>query len=454
MEEGVKAVVYLGKASNVQNNQNVLVKGAIIYETDTNKLKISDGNTSVRKLKYLPFSQITATNITNWNKMYSDFYNGAGSFTETDPTVPNHVKAITALEINNWNTAFGWGDHSTQGYLTSFSETDPTVPAAVKAISNTQITNWDTAFSWGNHASAGYLTSFSETDPTVGAHIKAILSGDITNWNNAFAWGNHASVGYLTSFTETDPTVPAAVKAITSIQISNWDTAFGWGNHASAGYITGYTETDPIFVASAASAIITGDITNWNDGLLNRKGGNFYRRAGRWYTQADNASALTAVNHATPSIFFVGFAVERTITIDALAVEVTTAGSAGSVARMGIYNGDISLCQPTTLIVDSGTFAVSTTGTKTVVLGSTITLQPGLYFTALSTGSTTAHQFRSLVAGNFAQIIGTTAAGGNQLGSYINGTRAAFGALPADASTLTTLTPTVGSIYCLWYRLV
>ena len=413
MEEGVKAVVYLGKASNVQNNQNVLVKGAIIYETDTNKLKISDGNTSVKKLIYLPFSQITAANISNWNKMYSDFY-GAGSFTETDPTVPNHVKAITALEISNWNTAFGWGDHSTQGYLTSFSETDPTVPASVKAITNTQITNWDTAFSWGNHASAGYLTSF----------------------------------------TETDPTVPAAVKAITGTQITNWDTAFAWGNHASAGYITGYTETDPIFVASAAAGIVSGDITNWNNGLLDRKGGNFYRRAGRWYTQADNANALTAVNHTTPSVFFVGFAVERTITIDALAVEVTTAGSAASVARMGIYNADTTLCIPTTLIVDSGNFSVASTGTKTVILGSSVTLQPGLYFTALSTGSTTAHQFRSLAAGNFAQIIGTVSAGGNQLGSYINGTRAVFGALPANASTLTTLTPTVGSIYCLWYRLV
>lgn len=261
MEEGVKAVVYLGKASNVQNNQNVLVKGAIIYETDTNKLKISDGNTSVRKLKYLPFSQITATNITNWNKMYSDFYSEAGSFTETDPTVPNHVKAITTLEINNWNTAFGWGDHSTQGYLTSFSETDPTVPAAVKAITNTQITNWDTAFSWGNHALAGYLTSFSETDPTVPSAVKAITPTQISNWDTAFSWGNHASAGYLTSFTETDPTVPAAVKAITGTQISNWNTAFGWGNHASVGYLT--SETDPT-VASHIKAISALQISNWD----------------------------------------------------------------------------------------------------------------------------------------------------------------------------------------------
>jgi len=33
---------------------------------------------------------------------------------------------ITApnLSISNWNTAYGWGDHSTQGYLTSYTEAD------------------------------------------------------------------------------------------------------------------------------------------------------------------------------------------------------------------------------------------------------------------------------------------------------------------------------------------
>lgn len=36
---------------------------------------------------------------------------------ETDPTVPAIVKGITGTLITNWNSAFAWGDHSTQGYL-------------------------------------------------------------------------------------------------------------------------------------------------------------------------------------------------------------------------------------------------------------------------------------------------------------------------------------------------
>ena len=47
-------------------------------------------------------------------------------------------------------------------------------------------TNWDTAYGWGNHASAGYLTSFTETDPTVPPHVKAITAASISNWNTAY----------------------------------------------------------------------------------------------------------------------------------------------------------------------------------------------------------------------------------------------------------------------------
>jgi hypothetical protein len=43
--------------------------------------------------------------------------------------------------------------------LATFAESDPTVPSHVKAISSLNITNWDSAASWGNHALAGYALS-------------------------------------------------------------------------------------------------------------------------------------------------------------------------------------------------------------------------------------------------------------------------------------------------------
>lgn len=43
---------------------------------------------------------------------------------ESDPIfLASDAASITSTDISNWNTAFGWGDHSLAGYLTS--ETDP-----------------------------------------------------------------------------------------------------------------------------------------------------------------------------------------------------------------------------------------------------------------------------------------------------------------------------------------
>ncbi len=209
----------------------------------------------------------------------------------------------------------------------------------------------------------------------------------------------------------------------------------------------------PSTFTPSAHTHLKADITDAGDAWTDRRGGNYYRRPQRWYLPSDNASTLSSVNHTTPSVFFVPMVIEKTITIDAIAVEVTTAGIAGSFCRFGIYNGDAASCNPTTLIVDSGDISASTTGVKTFVLGTPITLQPGLYFTALSTGSSTQHQFRSMAVSSFATVIGQASAGGANQGSYINGTRASYGALPANASSLLTLTATQGQIYGLWYRI-
>ena len=67
------------------------------------------------------------------------------SYTETDPTVPSYVKAITSTNISNWNTVVGYGNPATQyvsltgsysnpGWLTSLAYSKltgtPAIPAA------------------------------------------------------------------------------------------------------------------------------------------------------------------------------------------------------------------------------------------------------------------------------------------------------------------------------------
>ena len=56
------------------------------------------------------------------------------TFQETDPTVPDHVKAITNSQIASWDAGTGGGGGSSP---------DP-------RITDTQISNWDEAYSWGD----------------------------------------------------------------------------------------------------------------------------------------------------------------------------------------------------------------------------------------------------------------------------------------------------------------
>jgi hypothetical protein len=163
--------------------------------------------------------------------------------------------ALKVLSLNAGGTDVEWSVSAGTGTVTSVAMSVPTglsvsgspittdgtlavTYSAGYAIPTTaKQTEWDTAYGWGNHASAGYLTSYTETDPVFTASEAAsITSTDTSNWDTAYGWGNHASAGYLTSYTETDPVYTASSWYSTTNNSSNWDTAYGWGNHASAGY--------------------------------------------------------------------------------------------------------------------------------------------------------------------------------------------------------------------------
>lgn len=81
------------------------------------------------------------------------YNSGNGEFTFTPPDLSSYATETYV---------------TTRGYLTSYTETDPVFSAsAASNITSTKITNWDTAYGWGNHASVGYLTLESDTLQTV-----------------------------------------------------------------------------------------------------------------------------------------------------------------------------------------------------------------------------------------------------------------------------------------------
>lgn len=159
---------------------------------------------------------------------------GGGVVTEEDPIFKAHVAyTIQQSDINKWNTSGAAGDDA--------------------RITNQQIDNWDDAHLWGDHSSENYLKSFTETDPVFKAHPSYKISeAEINQWNQAHGWGDHSTADYLPEATFTAHPASSITNAditnwnagtgsggggadprITDAQISNWDEAYGWGEFDS-----------------------------------------------------------------------------------------------------------------------------------------------------------------------------------------------------------------------------
>lgn len=85
---------------------------------------------------------------------------------------------ITDTKVGQWDTAYGWGDHGTQGYLTSeTSHADVLVD--------------------GDFSSSGIMA-------TNGSGTYSIVTNNSANWNTAYGWGDHSTQGYLTTDSNTN----------------------------------------------------------------------------------------------------------------------------------------------------------------------------------------------------------------------------------------------------------
>ena len=136
--------------------------------------------------------------------------------TATGITV-NGVVTASGGTSTNWNTAYGWGDHSQAGYLTSITgETDPVfVASAAYNITSAKIVDWDAAVAWGDHANGGYvsLTALSITAPSAASGTGAI---SYNSNNGQFTYTPPDLSNYLTSYTETSTLANVIARGSTS----------------------------------------------------------------------------------------------------------------------------------------------------------------------------------------------------------------------------------------------
>ncbi len=137
--------------------------------------------------------------------------------------------------IANGQTAYDWGDHSVEGYLTSFTESDPIfVASPAHGITNTDISNWDAG---GTESDPVY----SAWDKSTGISIEESQISDFGSYETAFSKN--------TAFNKNFGTSSGTVTQGNDSRIANGQTAYGWGDHSSEGYLTSFTESDPIYSA-------------------------------------------------------------------------------------------------------------------------------------------------------------------------------------------------------------
>lgn len=181
----------------------------------------------------------------NIPKRTSDLTNDSGyitGYTESDPTVPSHVKSIKENDISNWNNKANASDIPTK-----ISELTNDSLYATESYVKNQIANAQLGGEGGEIDLSGYATKDELNNKVDKVNGKSLISdseitrlASVTNYDdteikntlnskaNASAIPTKTSQltndsGYMTNYTESDPTVPAHVKAITQNDINKWN---------------------------------------------------------------------------------------------------------------------------------------------------------------------------------------------------------------------------------------
>ena len=200
---------------------------------------------------------------------------GIANFTNsTDATFTGGITTGNGSSgSTQWNAAYNWGDHSTQGYLVAGSLTNigintfSDVDTQTAAPTNGQALIWDsTSGKWepGNAAAA------SEVDPVFTASpAGSITLTKLTEWDGAYGWGDHGAAGYLTSVALPDLTDVTVSSLVTGDLIKYNASTSQWENFTPA-YLTSESDTLDTITGrgnttsnnlSVGDLVVTGNLT-------------------------------------------------------------------------------------------------------------------------------------------------------------------------------------------------
>ena len=233
---------------------------------------------------------------------------------------------ITSSNITNWNTAYGWGNHSGLyrpiGYVPAWNEITSN-PFSFTELANNQLFKYNSATSKWENWTPNYLTTtgsaeflinfptFNQNTTGSAASFTGSLVGEVTGIQNATVVGNAAVIGkVLTGFSSTPGTITASDNILQAIQKLNGNDATNAnligevtssGNSTTIANKKTMTATSPVLISGSPIVIASNPVTI---SIAPATGGN----AGSM-----SAADKTKLDNMAPSSYYLGQAKDEGI---------------------------------------------------------------------------------------------------------------------------------------------
>ncbi|AIX20637.1 tail fiber protein [Synechococcus phage ACG-2014e] len=291
--------------TGVDISGNLSVSGTVsgVDIEDLDNVNIAGGLQDQQVLKWEASSS-------SW-KPANDLVGGASGIQFNDLSVVENAVGTAALSYNNTNGVFTYTPPDLTPYLTT--ETDPVFSAHVSSgILQTNLNQWTAAYGWGDHSTAGYLTSYSETGTLAdvtgrGATTSSNLTlGGTVQFNNNSAFANdkvlnfgassNGRILYVSATNSFDVRVPGGAEDLklgagTAVRITNEN---GLTDRAVF-TASGLTVTGNLLYSNNYAT--TGDLPNATTyhGMfahVHAEGHGYFAHAGAWTQLLDTGSSL------------------------------------------------------------------------------------------------------------------------------------------------------------------
>ena len=194
---------YLGAKSSaptVDNDGDALLTGSLYWNTTLSQLYLWDG-AAWNAAAFTAAGSVTAFNTrTGAVTLSSGDVTTALGYTPSTVANLNDVSDVTITSVSTGQVL----KYNGSAWVNSTDTDTDTYPGSSWYSTTNNASNWDTAFGWGNHASAGYLTSFTETN----------------NLTSAVTWANVPDA----NITQSSVTQHQAALSVTESQISDLGT--------------------------------------------------------------------------------------------------------------------------------------------------------------------------------------------------------------------------------------